>query len=329
MPLLRHHHADLQALAGAAAGALGIPDPAFVEKDYWVVELLRSVTRPLELKPGSGIESDVRVLFKGGTSLSKAYALIERFSEDVDILVVCGGLGREAREKRVMRPICDRAQMDLALTNDQVEHLDYSRGFTRNIDYVYPRTIISMGIRPGVRLEMGVRGGTIPGTQRCSVLSYIAEYVRQHDIDASFDDLAPVQLEVLAPVRTLAEKLALLHHAGTRAQAGDSSALMGAGRHMYDVYRLLSDPEVCDVLERAGSRMDLLAADVDGQSEKYGWTFTPRPPAGYAASVVFEADGQIGRAAKAAYQLALRLVWGTRPTFEQCCEVVQSKSSLL
>ena len=71
MTLLRSSQEDLVALAGEAADALGIPEPSFVEKDYWVVELLRSVMRPLELEPIDGRACSARALFKGGTSLSK------------------------------------------------------------------------------------------------------------------------------------------------------------------------------------------------------------------------------------------------------------------
>ena len=55
------------------------------EKDYWATEVLRSATAPL-----SGIDD---LVFKGGTSFSKAYGIIKRFSEDIDVLVVCQQTG--------------------------------------------------------------------------------------------------------------------------------------------------------------------------------------------------------------------------------------------
>jgi hypothetical protein len=80
-------------LVEACATARGIP-AADIEKDVWVVEALRSVFRPVDR---------ATVVFKGGTSLSKAYGIIERFSEDVDLLVVPdAGLGRSA---------CDRIRL--------------------------------------------------------------------------------------------------------------------------------------------------------------------------------------------------------------------------
>jgi hypothetical protein len=67
MTLLRDSPDDLFALCGAAADSLGIPQPAFVEKDFWVIELLRSVVRPLDLEPVNNIPCSATVRFKGGT----------------------------------------------------------------------------------------------------------------------------------------------------------------------------------------------------------------------------------------------------------------------
>jgi hypothetical protein len=120
--LLRDAPDDLFALSSAAADWLGIPDPAFVEKDFWVVELLRSVVRPLDLAPVGDVPCSAAVRFKGGTSLSKAFGLIKRFSEDVDILVECEGYGASARDKRLLRPLCDRAGNDLGLSPGPDNH---------------------------------------------------------------------------------------------------------------------------------------------------------------------------------------------------------------
>jgi hypothetical protein len=326
--LLRESLTDLEALCGAAAQALGIPDPAFVEKDFWVVELLRSLVRPLPVEPVGGGPAWAEVLFKGGTSLSKAYGLVERFSEDVDILVVCGGLGRGATDKRVLRPLCERARDDLGLGDEAVEWLAYETGRTRNALYNYPRRLGSLGVRPGVKLEMGLRGGTLPGTVRRTVRSYVAEHAEHEGIDADFAELEGVDIGVIAPVRTLAEKLALLHHAGTIANDGDDRALLASGRHFYDVHQLLSDGQVLAALGGRGS-MAAIAADVDDNSRKNRWPFTARPSAGYASSVAFSPGGPVRSCAQAAYETALGLVWGARPSFDDVLQRVADRAALL
>lgn len=66
----------------AAAESLGI-SPTAVEKDYWISEVLRVLVA----------EFPDNFIFKGGTSLSKGYGIVERFSEDIDILVLPGDRG--------------------------------------------------------------------------------------------------------------------------------------------------------------------------------------------------------------------------------------------
>jgi predicted nucleotidyltransferase component of viral defense system len=71
-----HQRADFQDLLTTVGERLGA-SPALIEKDYWVTEGLRVVASAFF--DGS--------VFKGGTSLSKAWQLIRRFSEDIDLLV--------------------------------------------------------------------------------------------------------------------------------------------------------------------------------------------------------------------------------------------------
>ena len=71
-----HQHEDFAAFVTAAAAESELSEP-FVEKDYWITEILRTVADTL----------GDRAIFKGGTSLSKGWNLIDRFSEDVDLFV--------------------------------------------------------------------------------------------------------------------------------------------------------------------------------------------------------------------------------------------------
>ena len=73
--------------------------PAIIEKDYYVTEALRNLA-------AAGAE---RIIFKGGTSLSKGWNLIDRFSEDIDIFLdpqaFTPPLGKRAidRELKILR----------------------------------------------------------------------------------------------------------------------------------------------------------------------------------------------------------------------------------
>jgi predicted nucleotidyltransferase component of viral defense system len=76
--------ADFLDIVRAAAEYHGVI-PSLALKDYWVTRVLRAIAGDAELQG--------RVLFKGGTSLSKGWGLIERFSEDVDLLLTGPGYG--------------------------------------------------------------------------------------------------------------------------------------------------------------------------------------------------------------------------------------------
>jgi len=100
--LLRDDPDAFDALRDTTADRYGV-DPGAVEKDYWATEVLRHATRPLG---GVGF-----FVFKGGTSLSKAYGIIERFSEDIDLLVISALSGKPL--KRLLRTIAERTSLGL------------------------------------------------------------------------------------------------------------------------------------------------------------------------------------------------------------------------
>lgn len=324
-PRLAEHLDDLFALCGEAAAHGGI-DPAFVEKDFWVTELLRSISRPLPPDPTG--PRDVTVIFKGGTSLSKIYKLVERFSEDVDILVVSEGMG-SGRRDRVLKDLAVRVVQDFGLGGDDCRITESTRGVKRNVRYRYPRRFPSAAVTDGVLLEMGTRGGVGPIASR-SVRSLVAE----HGVDVlgepvgSWAELASVTITVLGAERTLVEKLALLHERACRLD-DDPHALETAGRHYYDVFRLLSDSDVRRRLFAYHGGAAALADDVDHRSRLAGLPFAPRPPGGYAESPAFSAGTPAELAGREAYQRVLVLIWGDVPTFDECCSAVRSAADLL
>ena len=87
---LRTRLDELEVYVTRVAEATGIP-PAHLEKDFWVTEVLRGASNASEATGCS-------VIFKGGTSLSKAHRIIRRFSEDVDLVVVLPESGKGAKD---------------------------------------------------------------------------------------------------------------------------------------------------------------------------------------------------------------------------------------
>ncbi|TKR26780.1 hypothetical protein FA014_03805 [Cellulomonas hominis] len=182
---------------------------------------------------------------------------------------------------------------------------------------------------------MGSRGGPNPHAMH-TVRSMVVEYAITElgDDESTWPEFAPVMIEVLAPERTLLEKCALLHNLGAKiAQDQDQVALeyIGrAGRHYYDVARLLSDEGVRDSLDALGpDGVEKFAANIDEASDNAGWRFEPRPEDRYGVSVAFDADAPCHANAAAAYESAMPTFDGEAPTFVDVLTTVRKYRHLI
>lgn len=320
MVLLRHNQDDHLALLTAASEEQKIPFE-FVEKDYWVTELLRSVAKPIE---------NATPVFKGGTSLSKCYKLTQRFSEDVDIVLEIarpsgGKLGKGTIDN-ILSSVCERAAADLGIDSEPVRS---GKGEHRAVRYVYPVKSAVVTLSRGVSLEIGVRGITKP-RRAVQMRSYASEYVitaKKAD-SAEFEDLVPVEVYALSPERTLVEKLALLHDLSSRFPQSKDRMVQVAGRHVYDVYKCLSNEEVIAVLQHA-NLVATLATQTDEESKKWGFSSTPRPVGGYAESPAFDKGHPCHATIRESLEAARTLIYGARPTPEECIAAVKQRSALL
>jgi predicted nucleotidyltransferase component of viral defense system len=88
MMRLHEDTAVFSELIQTTAEAMGLPQ-VYIEKDYWVTKALKHLSESAHIN---------EVVFKGGTSLSKAYRLIDRFSEDIDLAVFTGNRSDSARK---------------------------------------------------------------------------------------------------------------------------------------------------------------------------------------------------------------------------------------
>lgn len=278
----------------------------------------------------------MRTIFKGGTSLSRIFGLIERFSEDVDLLIGFpeGDVSVGARD-RVLKGILAAVAVHLRIdAADAVPEGSATTGVKRNMRFRYPELGYESteSISSGVLLEMGCRGGTFP-TQNRTLRSMVAE----HAIDVlgetadTWEELASVDIEVLAPERTLLEKLALLHDAAARASDdGGQERFARVGRHVYDVHQLLGDEHVRTVLAQAGpAGVGTLCADIERHSETAGLSFTPRPAGGFGASPLLQSGTALYPVLERAYRDAIALVYGEHPTLAECLDSIRTYSELL
>lgn len=300
-------------LAVSVSEQTGVPAD-HIEKDFWVTEVLRGVTH-------TAATLGVEVVLKGGTSLSKAFSLIERFSEDVDVLVVLSPQDSTGARDRILKGLVGGAADATGLDPAAVPEAT-SKGAKRGARFHYrPHGAPTLGgLTAGVFLELGSRGGGLPATP-LEVSSLLAHHAAEQIAGAPEAD--PVVVRVLAPWRTLVEKLVLLHTAHT---AEEPRAAVRGARHYYDVHQLLTRPEILAGIHEYG--IAILARDVCTYSRAADMPAEDRPTDGFATSPAFN-DGPHVTAARDEYEQAVvaQLLWpgAERSTFDECVEAVHRR----
>jgi hypothetical protein len=248
----RQDFGDLLTIAGERLDM----NQALIEKDYWVTEALRMIAA----KHAEG------VVFKGGTSLSKAWGLVKRFSEDIDLLIrqddTTGGTG--GSRDRYMKEI-EAAVGELDGLERTAEGSRSDRGISRTSVLTYaPRTSLLEGLRPTIILEMGIRGGAHP-TEVRPLRSLISTAIEAGELEDQ--TLEPFDMTVLDPRRTLVEKLFAIHSACELWYEGRSTAIQRQGRHLYDIHFLLGDDDVSAYL--GGHEYLALLPEIDEFGRQY------------------------------------------------------------
>lgn len=306
----------------AAAAKSGLP-PGLLEKDYWVSEVLRELS----------ILYRGEFLFKGGTSLSKAYGLIERFSEDIDLLV----LTNENDHADAIDARLDRMWRTAAgVTGGTPVTERHVLGSFIDVQLPYPATKPRVGgLSENVRLEPGIAGGPLPREVK-TIRPMLAEHFPEaegYSIEA-YEDLTSFELDVLHPARTLIEKLSAVNVIAEKLKLQDEAKRVvrsREARHFYDIYYLL-DPDKCSALDRLKEEgLSKIVEDCEEVNQRWYAGMKVRPEGGFGASVAFT-DTSLAPALRRAYDKAVATLCfptATPPTWDQvCARVVQHSESL-
>lgn len=305
----------------AAAERLGI-SPTAIEKDYWVSEVLRVITASF-----SG-----EFVFKGGTSLSKGYRIVERFSEDVDILVLPGDRGRGATDT-LMKKMAALAAAGVDGTYEPVGERGAGRHRSYEIGYRAARESTVL-IRNSVLLEMGVRGGPHPH-ETLPIGCLLGDALADAGTDlAEFADLEPFNVALLHPGRTLLEKLVLIQALAQQLTADISTPIPARnGRHFYDVYQLLGDRRVLEFLDDRDQFAQVLAS-VEGITRQFfgGTSVDVRLVEGFAACPAFDPQTPVSASLLTSYEATMpELYFGATPlpAWDLICARVAAARDLL
>ena len=288
-----------------------------VEKDFWVTEVLRGVVT-------AASDLGIEIVFKGGTSLSKAYRIISRFSEDVDVLVRLPEDGTQGDRNQILKNLIVGAER-ATLLSSVVDPGSTGAGKKRGARFAYrPDSEATPGLPTSVLLELGSAGGALSSETR-AVTSLLAEFTADQ-IEGTVE-AEPVEARVMAPERTLVEKLVLLHTA--HSDDSPAAAVRGA-RHFYDVWCLLRHDGMAAALAACG--ITIVAHDVCLYSRAADRPALSRPTGGFATSPAFN-DGSHVAAARAEYESTVlgQLVWphAPKPTFDECVVMVRRMSGHL
>lgn len=217
--------------------------PFAVEKDWWVTQTLSIIF---------GMEIGKHLIFKGGTSLSKAFNLIERFSEDIDLAIdreyfgFGGELSKKERERLrkasgkyvddVFYPDLKREFEEKGFQDVRVELVEEAESDKdRTIIVFYPHVIASPGyLAPKIQLEIGSRSLKEPFMLQ--TISSLADEVYPTS-DFAQDAF---KVPTVNPERTLLEKIFLLHEEFQR--PAEKMRVDRLSRHLYDIFKLSQSP---------------------------------------------------------------------------------------
>ncbi|TAK78514.1 MAG: nucleotidyl transferase AbiEii/AbiGii toxin family protein, partial [Gammaproteobacteria bacterium] len=242
----------------AAAEELGIPFE-IIEKDFWVVWSLENLFSLADLKD--------HLTFKGGTSLSKVYGVIERFSEDIDLSIEKEFFGygknndpEKAESKKKQRAALEnlssacskyvQEQLILNLGITISDKLQISEGWNLAVDeddpdgqtlqFKYPSATANNGyIRPSVKIELGARSEHWPVSKH-KIQSYAKDALKEKVTEPE------VWVKVLDAKRTFWEKATILHQYAHLPK--DKKLPPRISRHYYDFFCLLNSDVKADAI---------------------------------------------------------------------------------
>jgi hypothetical protein len=320
---------DRQDLFLATANRLGTPIQN-VEKDFWV-------TWTLDLLFNGRQAAEPRLLFKGGTSLSKAYGLISRFSEDIDITVFREDIGQHIevenleglsgkKQRQILDEIKEACQSYiqgplLSRLNGQIQEVFEEAGIsitepivvsdpddpdqqTLLVRYPTVNTDHNGYIKPTVKIEAGAKSALDPHKE-VTIKPYLSD-------DLPDTDLVVANVVTIDAERTFWDKVVILH--GLRKWHDNRGEVRQQGnrvsRHYYDLYRLLDSEAGLNAIQNPALGIDCVRhalmffnrPDYDLQSARKG------------AFVIIPTGGMVEEL-KRDYQAMIGMIFGEVPDF--------------
>ncbi len=259
--------AERKELFSETAAKLGMT-AAIVEKDFWVTWMLDKIFSNPDLSSN--------LKFKGGTSLSKVFGLIERFSEDIDLILNWKSLTaenpQEERSKKKQKKLVEKIREAgrnyiegelfpvISAEVDSVCTCEIDAKDRNIINISYPKAFSDEYIRPEILLEIGPIASWLPFDTH-TIRSYAAEQFPQ------IFKKPCCKVQVIKAERTFWEKATILHHEANRPV--NSIQPPRTSRHYYDMAQMA----LSHVRNSALANISILEDVVDFKLKFYprGW----------------------------------------------------------
>ena len=297
---------------------------AIVEKDFWVCFTLDYLFHKSQWRN--------KLAFKGGTSLSKVYNLIERFSEDIDLILDWRVLGYsvnepwEERSNTKQQKFIDDSRNRLFnfLANDFLPSFKDEVGelLQRDINvfiteedagtvhFEYPSSFPDDSILRVIRLEIGALAAWTP-TQVAGVTSYAAEeYPRVFE-------KAGTEIVTTTAERSFWEKATILHQEALRPEG--SVIPDRYSRHYYDLYCMANSA----VKDNAMAMPELLTQVAEFKAKFYPRNWAHYELARIGTLKLLPAEHSVERL-KADYAHMRSMIYGAYPSFEEILNKLES-----
>lgn len=292
--------------------------PAVVEKDFWVTWVLNRMFQNVDIAR--------LLMFKGGTSLSKVYHLIERFSEDIDLVLDWRVLSGEdplaerskTKQAQLNAELNEQAQryiggellslVEIALDGVCSCNVDTDDPYV--IDINYPSAFPDDYLRPEVRLEIGPLASWLPYEER-QISCYAA------DTFPKVFEQRECAVKVIKAKRTFWEKATILHHEAHRPK--DNLQPPRYSRHYYDLAKMAESPVKAQALADSG----LLASVVEFKQRFYprGWA---RYDLAKPSTLMLVPQGHVLASVRSDYRAMGNMIFGAVPDFEEILAALQT-----
>ena len=313
---------DRKALFHNTAAKMGMTD-AIIEKDFWVCYMLDYLFHRCAWKE--------HIAFKGGTSLSKSYGLIERFSEDIDLILDWRVLGysiyepweersntkqdafnKEAgtrTEEFLRNEFMPSITADLQREQPSLVQCYIEEGDPQTVVFAYDRSFDDFSILPVIRLEIGALAAWTP-----AALKPITPYAALH-YARLFKEPTTDILTVL-PERTFWEKITILHREAYRPE--NSNVPVRYSRHYYDLWCMAKSP----VKAAAFADIDLLEKVVRFKEKFYRCAWAKYDEAKPGTMKLIPSEKNI-KALREDYEHMKNMIYGEKPEFDVILNAVK------